>query len=97
MVPVQLFRFFWCQIAKNQCEDTAKVNLAINVRCGFYEFSPALLELARDFQSTETGKSTKQFAACPLTPVICNTGVPNISAALHALTYMIYNLFSRNI
>lgn len=96
MVPAQ-FRFFWCHITKKQCEGTAKVNLAINVRCGFYKFSPALLELARDFQFTETGKSTKQFAVCPLTRVICNTGVPKFSAALHALNYMIYNLFSRNI
>lgn len=96
MVPIQ-FRFFWCHITKNHCEGTAKVNLAINVGCGFYILSPPLLELARASPFTGTGKSPRQFAVSPLTLVICNIGVPRFSAALHALTFMIYNLFSRNI
>lgn len=97
MVPFQLFGIFWCHITKKQCKGTAKVNFGINVRCGFYKLSPVLLELARAFPFTGTGKSIRQFALCPLTLVICNTGVPNFSAALHALNYMIYALLSRNI
>lgn len=97
MVPIQLLRLFWCHITKNQCEDTAKVNLAINVRCGFYRLSPALLELARAFPFTVTGKSARHFSVCSLTLVICNTSVPKFSSALHALTDMTYNLFRRNI
>lgn len=97
MVPLQWFSFFGATLQTNQYEGRAKVNLAINVRCGFYRLSPALLELARAFPFTGTGKSARQFSVCSLTLVICNTGVPKFSAALHALTYMIYSSSRRTI